>query len=194
VVIIKKNIIKTIINIGIFYMLFAASGCTWFTNARTPFLSGTNFKTPDGTPAFKAGFEDGCSSALYSRGNAFYRARYDYRYDPNMIGNTEYHFGHRRGYGYCFVTFIQKFGSGDAYIEKPPFDMIQKDMGEAWGGFFSNAGGSIMGGNPTGTSYGVGGFFDVLTSGGKGAIGGNPLWAGGSKGQFFGWSHDGYAY
>ena len=41
------------------------------------------------------------------------------------------------------------------------------------------------------TGGGFGGIFDVLQKGGSGsgesALGGNPLWSGGSKGQFLGW-------
>ena len=180
---------KLFIKIITLLIFLSLGGCRWFTDARTPFNFGTNIKIPEGTPAFQTGFKDGCSTALYSRGNVFYRTKYGYRYDPKMIGNTEYHFGHRRGYSWCFLVALAPLNkSFDAYIEDPPFDMSAGDIGSAWDGFFGGVGGtSALGSNPTAADN-IGGIIDLLTTNDSGqtAIGTNPFWSGNSVGQFFG--------
>jgi hypothetical protein len=88
------------------FFFFLEGGCAWFTSASLPYYTGTSFKIPDGTPIFQRGYKDGCSTVLYARGNDFYRSRYKYRYDPNLIGSAEYRFGHQRGYTFCFQTIL----------------------------------------------------------------------------------------
>jgi hypothetical protein len=83
------------------------SSCQWIKSASTPYFMFTNFKVPEGTPKFQAGYRDGCSSVLYARGSVFYRNRYGFRYDNKMINDQEYNFGHQRGYSWCFQHSIQ---------------------------------------------------------------------------------------
>jgi hypothetical protein len=177
--------------------LLTLSNCKWFTNAGTPYFMGTNFKIPQGTPTFQQGWKDGCSSSLYSRGNVFYRTRYGYRYDPKMIGNTEYRFGHARGYTWCFQQVLAgtsgPVGSPDRLLNPYGYDSTYNAASTeaAWDGFF---GGGSIGQNTNTASSSAGGFdgiVNIFTRGSEGnAAGGvfsaNPLWAGGSSGQFFG--------
>lgn len=168
-------------------ILVTITSCKWFKDAGTPYFSWTNFKVPDGTPAFQTGFKHGCSTVLYSRGNDFYRARYKYKYDPNMIGNTEYRFGHSRGYSWCFQQVLNgPVSSFDNYLVGSGYDKTfnTKDINEAWDGFFKS---STLGSGPS--SEGLDGMMSVWQTGIDGqtsALGGNPFWAGGAKGQFFG--------
>ena len=152
----------------------------------------TNFKVPDGTPAFQKGFRDGCSTSSYSRGNVFYRWRYGHKYDTKMIDNAEYRFGYQRGYTWCFQNVLSGVSgpqaSWDRFLSPYGYDstMSAGNMNSTWDGFF---GGSVE--SPLGDQgSGFDGIFDVLQKGGSGsggtAFGGNPLWAGGSSGQFFG--------
>lgn len=172
------------------------TGCKWFTDAGTPYFFGTNFEVPEGTPTFQQGFKDGCSTVLYARGNVFYRTRYGYRYDPKMIGNPEYRFGHSRGYTWCFQHMLQgttgASKSPDRYIMPygaSAFDMSAGNVNDAWGGFWGGLS------SPVGSSsVGLDSSLSILqqgiaggTAGAGGTVfGGNPLWAGGSSGQFFG--------
>ncbi|MDX2082916.1 MAG: hypothetical protein SFV53_02890 [Rickettsiales bacterium] len=183
---------------------FNASGCRWFTSASTTYYSWTNFKIPEGTPTFQQGFKDGCSSVLYARGNDFYHSRYKYRYDPTLIGNSEYRFGHQRGYGWCFQTILSavtgpygapdKFLSlyGNAAVFDPKPGTINKT------GLFGDTGNeSAFSSSLTTPGAGIDAMFGVFQKdngeggvGGGGSntvFGGNPLWAGGSKGYFLGW-------
>lgn len=153
--------------------------------------AGINFKIPAGTPAFRKGYEDGCKTAIYTRGNILYRTFYKYQFDPKMIGNPEYRMGHSRGYGYCFPTTASAVtgpqSSFDRFINPYGYDSTFSagNINDTWGGAF----GGSMGGSLTGSGFN--GIFDVLQKGGSGtgesALGGNPLWAGGSRGQFLGW-------
>jgi hypothetical protein len=171
------------------------SGCKWITTATTPVLMFSNVKVPDGSPAFQKGFRAGCETTLYSRGNVWFRTRYKYNYDPKMIGNPEYRFGHSRGYSACFHAIVgANQSSFDRYIAPGTpagggfgygvFDTKAVDIGGAWGGFFGDSGIQNIFNMSEG---GMNGNFTLLSGGGgKGALSDNPLWAGGSSGQFFG--------
>jgi len=121
-------------------MLFL-NNCQWFKAADTTFLSGTDIKIPEGTPIFKEGFRDGCETVLNSRGNSFYRSRYDgFRYNPEYIKNSEYKFAVSRGYGFCFNYILRFVNAGsDTYIVSPShldwsLGSIDETMDEKGGG------------------------------------------------------------
>ena len=178
--------------------------CRWPGAIGTTYFAGTGFKIPDGTPTFQKGFSDGCSTVLYARGNDWYHTRYKYQYDTTLIGNTEYRFGHQRGYAFCLQNITSptsgSFGGPDKFLFPHPhvFDYSPGNINSQ--GLFGDSGNSpfAMGtglfGGPAG---GIDGSFNVMQKGtggplGAGGEGGslfttNPLWAGGSSGQFFGW-------
>lgn len=173
----------------IFFLTFSSSSCKWFTTAGTPFLMGTTVKAPKGTPNFQQGFRDGCSTAFYSRGNIFYRNFHGYQFNPTMIDNAEYRFGHQRGYSFCFLSILMyesgARGSFDRMLFPHGYDtgFNAGNVNEAWGGFFDGLDAPIQA-NPR---NGFDSLFDIWGGGaGGGALSANPLWAGGSKGQFFG--------
>ncbi len=176
--------------------------CRWITGASTPYFSFTNFKVPEGTPTFRQGYKDGCSSILYARGNDFYRSRYKYRYNTAMIGNTEYRFGYSRGWSWCFQNIVSGVGGSFGGPDKTIFPYGQDSLTggldytpanvNSTGLFQSNVNGGIA----TLPADGVDSMFGVFQKGtdgtGVGGVGGtvfgtNPLWAGGSKGWWFGW-------
>jgi hypothetical protein len=179
---------RLFVRILIIVLSLQLGGCKWFTNAGTPYFQWTNFKIPEGTAAFKQGYKDGCSTVLYSRGNGFYRTRYQYRYDTKMIDNPEYRFGHSRGYSWCFQTILtgQTNGSFDKYINPGGYDPTfnANNINNAWGGMFEGLDAPIKV-NP---GNGFDAMFGVWSGSGTGGsvFSSDPLWAGGSKGQFFG--------
>lgn len=152
----------------------------------------TNFKVPDGTPAFQAGYKAGCAAITYARGNVFYRSRYDYHYDIRMIDNADYKSGYSRGWGWCFGEVAGTdpvkgvLGSGltgpYAYPHgEHPLDTNPGDVQEAWGGFFGSSAPNIIE-----TGNGLDGSFEVWGgSGSDSAFGANPLWSSG-KARFMG--------
>jgi hypothetical protein len=172
-------------------LLLTLSSCKMFNKGGMATYSMLKFKIPEGTPTFRQGYKDGCESALYSRGNVLYRSIYKYRFDPKLIGNAEYRLGHSRGYGFCFPTAASPVtgpqSSFDRFINPYGYDsgFNAGNINDTWGGGFNGIMGSSLTGN------GFNGIFDVLQKGGGGtgesALGGNPLWAGGSRGQFLGW-------
>ena len=178
-------------------LLLEFSGCKWITGAGSPYYKWFGFKIPDGTPSFKKGYKDGCSTILYARGNQLMRDRYGgYHYDGNMIGNPEYRFGFSRGWSWCFQTTIgpNAVTSPDRYIAPfgnggNVFDMSAGNINNAWGGLFGGGGASGEG-KAMGETIGGTGLNAVMGSvgggGGGGVFSGNPIWAGGSGGQIFG--------
>jgi len=171
-------------------LLLNLGACRWFSEAGMPFFAWTKIHVPQGTPVFKKGFADGCSTTLYSRGNVLYRNIHGYRYDPKMINNPEYRMGHQRGYNYCFVMVLQyesgPRGSPDRLLFPHGYDETfdAGNINSAWGGFFKGGLGSPIG---EGSGSGFDSMFDMVSGGGGGgALSANPLWAGGSHGQFFG--------
>ncbi|MCE3255694.1 MAG: hypothetical protein K0R25_1188 [Rickettsiaceae bacterium] len=174
--------------------LLFLSNCIWFKGASTPFLAGTSFEVPEGTPLFKKGFTDGCGSILRNRSTGFYRDRYKYQYDPTLIDNPEYKFGYSRGWTNCFNYIVggrhTLGGSADAYI---------------YGGFAPGTSFSMGKGNVDSTinyeegtwnnPFAIGGggidsMWGVVQQGNKGgggtAFGGHPLWGTWQTGQIFG--------
>ncbi len=183
------------------FLLLSLISCKLFTiPGKIVFLPFTNFKVPPGTSAFQAGYKDGCSSVLYARGNVFYRSRYDYRYDPNMIGNTEYKFGHSKGWAWCFTNVVGIGNSSPGrspdkflspYGRRPMFDTAPNTVDRAWGGFFKNGLSAPI--DVTSTPGGLDGSFDILQNGidggnageGQPAFG-NPFWSGETSVGFMG--------
>lgn len=178
----------------------ALLSCRWFTSIHSTYFAFTNFKVPEGTPTFQQGYKDGCSTVLYARGNDYYRTRYHYRYDPTLIGNTEYRFGYSRGYTWCFQNIVQAItghGTLDAFLfpngaqsmtgglDYTPGSINGTGLFGSGDNPFSTANNSLdsmMGVWQKGTDGGgVGGS-------GESVFGTNPLWAGGSKGWWLGWS------
>ncbi len=111
-----------------FLLIFIISGCS------STFYAGTNIKIPDGTPSFKKGFVDGCSTLTYARGNLFYRMRYKNKatYNPKMIDNAEYNFGYTKGRSWCFhhVTGGKSSPKGSfiKYIQPDENEMILPNL------------------------------------------------------------------
>jgi hypothetical protein len=167
-------------------------GCRYFKMMGLPYFRGLDFKVPEGTPTFQQGYKDGCSTILFARGNGMYRDRYEYRYDPKLIGNPEYRFGHSRGQSWCFQNIIgpNPLSSPDRFLmpygNNTVFDMKAGDMGSNWSGFFG--GSADTWGDSVSSGSGLNGMFGVWGGGGgQGSVfTANPLWAGGSSGQFFG--------
>ena len=180
----------------LFLILLSFSGCRWFGAVGTTFPSIASIKAPEGTPNFQQGFKDGCSTVLYARGNQLFRHRYSYRYDPKLIGNNEYRFGHQRGYTWCFSQMVglHNQASADRFIfgyanTNPVFDMTASDIGTNWSGMFSGTMGNVNGGG--GSIYvdsgGLDGLFNMWAgSPGTSALGSYPMWGTPSTGQFFG--------
>lgn len=177
---------RNIIRILLVLTALGTSSCRWFTSDATDnFLRNFNVPNPPGSPNFKKGFKHGCSQILYSRGNFFYRFMFKYEYDTALNYNKDYRFGYKRGYNACFLSIIAS--------KMPSFDKALFPAG---------------GGNDIGTSFysqtnydDTSGLFDGILNdrfggdlngvvenlgSGGGVMSANPLWAGGSQGQFFG--------
>ena len=171
--------------------------CKWLGDAGSPFYSMTKIKVPKGTPAFQKGYRDGCETVTYARGNPFYKTIYKgYRYDPKMIGNSEYKFGHSRGIAFCFMQVISNpHSSFDNYLNYYDPTMMAQDWNTVGDGLFD---GGVFSQSVTTPGNGIDGIFDVLQKGGGGTTGSafssNPFWAGGSVGQFFGQGYSGSYY
>jgi hypothetical protein len=184
-------------NIFLFITLLFLISCQWISNSGTPFYSMTNFKIPPGTPSFQKGYKDGCSTVTYARGNPFYKTRYKgYEFDPKMIGNSEYRFGHSRGIAFCFMQVISNVhSSADNYLNYYDPTMMSQDYNTVGDGLFD---GGVFSQSLTTPDNGINSVFDVLQKGGGGTTGSaftsNPLWSGGSVGQFFGQSYSGSYY
>ncbi len=146
-------------------------------------MMGVSFKIPEGTPAFKRGYRDGCSQILYSRGNMFYRFKHRYHYDTKMNGNAEYRFGYKRGISYCFNSITPGVTSPDRMLFQHKDPILAMDYNNTAGGMFDGVDPFI----PAADFGGLDGVFKVWSgSGSNSALSANPLWAGGSSGQFFG--------
>jgi hypothetical protein len=162
---------------------FLLSSCRLFSDAQKPFVSGMKIEAPPGSPIFQQGFLDGCSFILYARGNLFYRFFFKYQYNPKLASNSEYTFGYRRGGSYCFNYIVTGVRSFDTMIFPFNNPMLAQNYNST--GIVGEP--ALDPGIPLDTNGGIDGIFNMWSGGsGGGALTGNPLWAGGSKGQFFG--------
>ncbi len=184
----SKVTIKNIILI----VALTLTSCRWFKDADAPFLMGGYKSLPQGTPTFQQGYKDGCGTVSYARGNVFYKSIHKHNYNTKLIGNPEYRFGYSRGYTTCFQIVVSGFSgpqaSFDAYLNYGGmFDMSGGgNINNLWGGFFQNG---IWQGDATNSTVNLQSVVDIWQNaerGGGTVLGGNPLWAGGSSGQFFG--------
>ncbi|MBM3589781.1 MAG: hypothetical protein FJX30_00175 [Alphaproteobacteria bacterium] len=181
----------------IIFLIITSASCQWIKDSGTPFFSMMNIKIPPGTPTFQKGFRDGCENIVYARGNPLYRAKYKgFRFDPKMIGNSEYRFGHSRGQSFCFMHVISNVhNSADNYLNYYDPTMMAQNYNTVGDGLFD---GGVFSQSLTTPGNGIDGIFDVLQKGGGGTTGSafssNPFWAGGSVGQFFGQGYSGSYY
>ncbi|MFT6331880.1 MAG: hypothetical protein ACJAW3_000200 [Lentimonas sp.] len=169
-------------------ILLSFSNCKAVTGARRYFYLGTQYSVPDGTPIFQKGYRDGCENGIYSRGNAFYRTKYNgYNYDYSLIENPEYKFGYGKGYGYCFTTNTvggHSLGGSDAFIygKGVPFDMGRGNIDDTLNyetGHWSN---------PFASGKGLDGVVDSIQSPkGFSVFGSHPLYGTTNEKQIFGW-------
>ena len=59
-------------------------------------------ETPDGSPTFKQGWEDGCDTGLGVYGGAGYKRKaYRFRQDISQLDNPEYYRAWKDAYTYC---------------------------------------------------------------------------------------------
>lgn len=172
----------------IFIILFTAlmlSSCRWFTEASTPYTFMSSMKIPQGTPAFQQGYRDGCSFLFYARGNGYYRTVYKYKYNPKLNGNPEYRFGYKRGISFCFNYIVPGVKSIDQFIFPYKDPIVAGNINDT--GLFGKQKGGLDAFIPQAPDSGLNGVFSAFSGSGSNSVfGANPLWAGGSKGQFFG--------
>lgn len=57
--------------------------------------------TPEGSPLYQKGWNEGCDSGMGSYGNARYRLAYPFTQDWRLVDDREYYSGWRQGYSYC---------------------------------------------------------------------------------------------
>lgn len=58
--------------------------------------------TPEGTPTFQKGWNDGCDTGLHAYGNNWYNATYDgFKQDMELIDNPEYYRAWKDAFTYC---------------------------------------------------------------------------------------------
>ena len=58
-------------------------------------------ETPDGSPTFQQGWNDGCETGLNVYGNDRYKVAYGFTQDPKLILNDEYYNAWKDAYTYC---------------------------------------------------------------------------------------------
>lgn len=187
----------TIKNIITLLLVLLLVNCRWLRDSDSPFLMGGYMRTPEGTPTFQQGYKDGCGTVLYTRGNVFYRTIHKHNYNAKLIGNPEYRFGYSRGYTTCFQIVVSgnsgPQASFDAYLNYgETFDMSGGgNINNLWGGFFNNGkdASGIWQGDVTNSNVNLESVVNIWQNAERGSgtvFGSDPLWSGGSKGQFFG--------
>lgn len=175
----------------IIFIIFSITSCRWITSAGTSNIAFTNIKVPPGTPKFQKGYKDGCATLLYARGYGPYRARYDFSLDPKLLDDSEYMFGRKRGYSFCFNYVVggagQFAGGWDQIIygQGTPFDMGKGNIDDTlqYGNVFDSWGSS---------GGGVDGSIDLLQTnrvggGSKTSVFGGHIFYGRNTGQILGW-------
>jgi len=89
-------------NICLLAVLFSLSGCLLFEPPKPMYdrMFGNQLAS-DHNPSARQGWEDGCETGYAVYGNHFYKAFYDYKRDPNMVGDKQYEMNWYQAYHYC---------------------------------------------------------------------------------------------
>ena len=110
-------------------------------------------------------------------------AGHKYNYNTKLNGNSEYRFGYTRGKSFCFNYIVGGVSSFDRMLFPHKDPIVAQDYNTTVDGMFGGVDSPI----PAADNGGLNGLFDMWAgSGSTSALGANPLWAGGSSGQFFG--------
>lgn len=93
---------RKIATLFISILAYLATGCQSFTDPK-PFgvHRGMIDGAPEGTPAFRSGFKDGCTSGMAAYGSLHYKMQHDFSYDPAQLENNEYHSAWKIGFRHC---------------------------------------------------------------------------------------------
>lgn len=57
--------------------------------------------TPEGSPIFQQGWEDGCETGMRVYGGLTYRMAYQFKQDQELVNDPEYYTAWRDAYTYC---------------------------------------------------------------------------------------------
>lgn len=84
------------------FITLSGSACSVITKP-TPYglQRGLVDGAPEGTPAFRYGWKDGCESGLAAYGTLLYKAAYSYKYDSASLQDNEYHNAWEMGFRHC---------------------------------------------------------------------------------------------
>lgn len=185
-----KNLLMIKILI-IAFILMPFSGCKWFTEAKPPALSFAQITVPVGTPKFQKGYKDGCGTVLYARGNILYRNIYKHNMDPSLIDDSEYMFGYKRGYSYCFQYAVGSghfSGGADTYLyPKVPTPYTQGMTAGNINNVYNGYGALNWMNIPNGGLDGVVDAFSKNTHGQGGVFSAYPTWGTPNTGGNFTW-------
>lgn len=86
---------------GAFCVIVAVSSCEHMYNQITKPRPWRMAETPEGTPEFRKGWEDGCETGMGAYGNDTYKMIYTYKQDFTLIDNPEYYRAWKDAYTYC---------------------------------------------------------------------------------------------
>jgi len=96
--------------IFIILLILTLAGCQWNGNTMASQLfhpvpprmyEGMVDGAPEGTPVFRTGFKDGCESGMSAYGSLDYKAKHEFRHDPELAINDEYHSAWLLGFRHC---------------------------------------------------------------------------------------------
>jgi hypothetical protein len=83
-------------------VLLMTAGCGLFTAPKPVFIRmHTDTLTAEHNPSARQGWDDGCESGYAVFGNHFYKAYYDYKRDPNKVGDRQYEMNWYEAYHFC---------------------------------------------------------------------------------------------
>ncbi len=198
----KTTAIRFLTTILLLTISLNLTSCRWFTDSSSPLFLGTKPQVPDGTPAFRKGWQHGCDNATYARSNQFYRHSLSgFNFDAKLISNPEYRFGLQRGYSVCFDYALSPVSGAqtpaDRYISPYGNDpMGYTATGASWdtasGGLFGGLSDPVKGSMGDGLDNVFGAFTKSPIAGTTGEnpgtiFGSNPIWSGGKVCAFGFW-------
>jgi hypothetical protein len=86
--------------LAIMVLCLSLTSCSLFQQFVNPRPLGMS-ETPDGSPIFKQGWEDGCETGLNAYGNEYYKNLHSFQQDPYLIHDPEYYRAWNDSYQYC---------------------------------------------------------------------------------------------
>ena len=104
--IMAQPLFRAVFACAIALLVMALSACSTLNPIIDPKPAYLEITVNYGPPEFRAGYEDGCRSALAAYGNSYMKTMHSLRKRPEYQYNNMYNQVWRDGWNYCYMSYF----------------------------------------------------------------------------------------